>query len=229
LAVFVPLSAHAQTFVMEKLGRGVIAVRQDSSSVYVGWRLLGTDPEGVTFNVYRSTAGGPGTLLNDLPIADRTSFVDTGADLDLQNAYSVRAVVDGAEEAPGAPFVLPAGAAVGQFLSIPLQRPPDGVTPGGEPYSYDANDAGVGDLDGDGEYEIVLKWEPSNAKDNSQDGYTGNVYLDAYALWARLCASTHRTSAPGPTTQFMVYDLDSDGRRRWPPRRRTERWTGPGR
>ena len=44
------------------------------------------------------------------------------------------------------------------------------------------NDTSVGDLDGDGEYELIVKWDPSNSKDNSQSGYTGPVYLDAYTL-----------------------------------------------
>jgi len=71
------------------------------------------------------------------------------------------------------------------------------------------------DLDGDGEYEIVLKWEPNNAKDNSQSGYTDNVYLDAYKLngtrlWRIDLGRNIRAGAH--YTQFMVYDLDGDGK-----------------
>lgn len=82
-------------------------------------------------------------------------------------------------------------------------------------YTYHANDASVGDLDGDGEYEIVLKWDPSNAKDNSQSGYTGNVFLDGYELdgtrkWRIDLGRNIRAGAH--YTQFLVYDFDGDGK-----------------
>nr|GEZ34451.1 hypothetical protein [Tanacetum cinerariifolium] len=94
-------------------------------------------------------------------------------------------------------------------------RPAGGTTPDGVAYTYSANDASVGDVDGDGEYEIILKWDPSNSKDNSQSGYTGNVYLDAYELdgtrlWRIDLGRNIRAGAH--YTQFMVYDLDSDGK-----------------
>ncbi len=101
------------------------------------------------------------------------------------------------------------------YLDVPLQVPPGGTTPSGEAYTYSANDASVGDLDGDGDYDFVVKWEPSNAKDNSQSGYTGNVYLDAYTLpgyrlWRIDLGRNIRAGAH--YTQFQVYDYDGDGR-----------------
>ena len=101
------------------------------------------------------------------------------------------------------------------YLRVPLQVPPGGTTPIGEAYTYSANDTSVGDLDGDGEYEMVVKWDPSNAKDNSQEGYTGNVYLDAYTLdgtrlWRIDLGRNIRAGAH--YTQFIVYDLDGDGK-----------------
>src|SRR5262245_62503982 len=69
------MQAQAQ-YQMERLSRGVIAVRTSSSQVYVGWRLFGNDPAGTAFNVYRSTAGGPATLLNGPPITASTKLVD---------------------------------------------------------------------------------------------------------------------------------------------------------
>ncbi len=101
------------------------------------------------------------------------------------------------------------------YLDIPLKAPAGGTTPDGVEYTYNANDCSVGDVDGDGEYEIILKWDPSNAKDNSQKGYTGNVYLDALKmdgthLWRIDLGKNIRAGAH--YTQFMVYDFDSDGK-----------------
>ncbi|HEY9431002.1 MAG TPA: Ig-like domain-containing protein, partial [Blastocatellia bacterium] len=200
---------------MENLGRGVVAVRSTTADVFVSWRVLGTDPPDTAFNLYRSTGGGAPTLLNATPISGATYFVDNTADPAQSNSYFVRAIVFGLEQAPSASFALPAGAPVRQYLRLPLQVPPAGVTPVGENYTYSPNDASVGDLDGDGEYEIILKWDPSNAKDNSQSGYTGNVYLDAYKLdgtrlWRIDLGRNIRAGAH--YTQFQVYDLDGDGK-----------------
>ena len=85
----------------------------------------------------------------------------------------------------------------------------------GVDYTYSANDLSVGDLDGDGDYEFIVKWDPSNAKDNSQSGYTGNVYLDAYTLEGRQLWRIdlgRNIRAGAHYTQFMVYDFDGDGR-----------------
>ncbi len=100
------------------------------------------------------------------------------------------------------------------YLTIPLQKPADVTLADGNTYSYSANDASCGDLDGDGEYEIILKWD-CNGQDNSNSGYTGNVLLDAYKLdgtfmWRIDLGQNIRAGAH--YTQFMVYDLDGDGK-----------------
>ncbi len=200
---------------MERLSRGVVAVRSGSASVYVGWRLFGNDPSGIAFNLYRSSAGGAAMLLNGTPMTASTNFVDNSAPTSQANTYFVRPVLNGVEQANSASFTLPANAATAQYLQIPLQIPAGGTTPSGESYTYSANDLSIGDLDGDGEYEYVLKWDPSNAKDNSQSGYTGNVYVDAYELngtrlWRIDLGRNIRAGAH--YTQFIVYDLDGDGR-----------------
>ena len=200
---------------MENLGRGVVAVRSTTTEVFVSWRVLGTDPPDIAFNLYRSTGGGAPILLNASPINGATYFVDSGADLTRTNAYFVRPIISGLERSSSASFTLSANAPVRQYLRVPLQVPPSGVTPSGENYTYSPNDCSVGDLDGDGEYEIIVKWDPSNSKDNSQSGYTGNVYLDAYKLsgtrlWRIDLGRNIRAGAH--YTQFQVYDLDSDGK-----------------
>jgi rhamnogalacturonan endolyase len=199
---------------MEDLGRGVIAINQGSGNVYVGWRMLGTEPTDITFNLYRSTGGGTAVKLNSQPITATTDWVDSDVNTIQSNSYFVRPVLNDQELASSAPFTLSASAPIRQYISIPLAIPAGGTTPDGS-YTYNANDCSVGDLDGDGEYEIVLKWDPSNSKDNSQSGYTGNVFLDAYkqdgtCLWRIDLGINIRAGAH--YTQFMVYDLDGDGR-----------------
>jgi rhamnogalacturonan endolyase len=207
-------SIHAQRY-MEKLGRAMVAINQGDGRVYVGWRMLGTDPHDLAFNLYRSTGRASPVKLNDQPITQSTNWVDNVVDLGQTNSYFVRPVLDGQEQAASAPFTLQANASVRQYISIPLQVPSGGTAPDGVAYTYSANDCSVGDLDGDGEYEIVLKWDPSNSKDNAHDGYTGNVLLDAYKqngtlMWRIDLGINIRAGAH--YTQFMVYDLDSDGK-----------------
>jgi rhamnogalacturonan endolyase len=188
---------------VERLNRGLISVRSGSGN-HVGWRLLGTDPAGVAFNVYRGS-----TRVNSSPITNSTNLFDSGAA--AGSSYAVRAVVNGVEQAASE-----ASLQFGDgFLDVPIQVPGGGTTPDGVAYTYSANDASVGDLDGDGQLEIVLKWDPSNAKDNSQSGYTGNVFVDAYRLngsrlWRIDLGRNIRAGAH--YTQFQVYDYNGDGR-----------------
>ncbi|MEV0329511.1 cellulose binding domain-containing protein [Micromonospora echinospora] len=197
-----PTTPPAGAKQVEDLDRGLISVRSGTGNL-VSWRLLGTETSGVSFNLYRGT-----TKVNGTPITGATNHLDSGAAAGA--AYTVRAVVDGVEQPPSAPALQFAGG----HLDVPIQPPSGGTTPSGEAYTYAANDASVGDLDGDGRYEIVLKWDPSNAKDNSQSGYTGNVFVDAYTLtgtrlWRIDLGRNIRAGAH--YTQFQVYDYDGDG------------------
>ena len=181
--------ARLQPSLMENIGRSLVAVRRNSTEIYVGWRLLGTDSSDVAFDLYRSTGGAEPVKLDASPISATTDFVDTSADLTLSNAYTVRPVVNGSEVGQSNSFTVPANAAVQQYLSVPIQRPTGGTsqqapgnTVGQSAYTYSANDASVGDLDGDGQYEIILKWDPSNSRDNASAGLSGPVVIDAYRL-----------------------------------------------
>ncbi len=205
---------------MENLGRGLVAVRTSDSDVYVGWRLLGTDPPDIAFNVYRAAGAGAPQKLNDAPLTITSDFIDTTADLSASNSYSVRPVLAGVELAASAPLTLPADPPIRQYLAVPIQRPAGGNVdvPPGSPtssFTYNANDASVADLDGDGEYDIVLKWDPSNARDSASAGLSGNQVLDSYKLdgtrlWRIDLGRNIRAGAHD--TQFLVYDLDGDGR-----------------
>ncbi len=209
------LSAARGASLMENLGRGVVAVRTSATETYVSWRVLGTDPADVAFNLYRSADGAAPVQLNAAPVTGATWFTDATADFGAVNEYSVRPVLGGVEQAVGGAFTLPANAAVRDYLRLPLQRPAGGVTPDGVAFTYSPNDCSVGDLDGDGEYEMVVKWDPSNAKDNSQAGHTGNVLLDAYKLDGTLLWRIdlgRNIRAGAHYTQYLVYDFDGDGK-----------------
>lgn len=193
----------------EKLGRGVVAIRENPSTVVVSWRYLSSDPMETAFNIYRD-----GKKLTSQPIVTGTLFRDENSSQKAA-VYEVRPVVKGKEtHLLDGKYTLPANAPLG-YLQIPLKKPAEGITPAGDTYTYSPNDASIGDVDGDGEYEIILKWEPSNAKDNSHDGYTGEVYIDCYRmdgkqLWRVNLGRNIRAGAH--YTQFMVYDLDGDGK-----------------
>jgi rhamnogalacturonan endolyase len=200
---------------VEYLTRGVNAISTGSSRAYINWRMLGTDPANIAFNVYRSTDGAAAVKRNSTPLTATTDFTDSSVTTTKSNAWFIRPVINGVEGAASESFTLPANAPVRQYRTVPLQIPPSGVTPTGETYTYAANDTSAADLDGDGDYELVVKWDPSNAKDNSQSGYTGHVFLDAYELdgtrlWRIDLGRNIRAGAH--YTQFIAYDFDGDGR-----------------
>src|SRR5215212_6331237 len=203
LAVLLTSEAHAQRQ-MEKLGRGLIAMVRADGKVYLSWRLLGTDAEKITFNVYRTTAGGAAEKLNENPIVTSTNFIDEKPPLAGGVRYHVRPMIDASEGEPSAPFVIPPSGSARQYIEIPLKIPA-GYAPG---------DASVGDLDGDGEYEIVIHMN-GRGRDNSFAGLTDPPILQAYKfdgtpLWTINLGRNIREGAH--YTQFMVYDLDGDGR-----------------
>lgn len=193
----------------EKLGRGVVAVRENPSEVALSWRYLSSDPISTSFNIYRN-----GQKIAEVPASTGTFYRDTYSGTDAAR-YTVKAVVDGVEsDQLSGHYSLPANAPIG-YIDIPLNKPADGVTPAGDSYTYSANDASMGDVDGDGEFEIILKWNPSNAHDNAHDGYTGNVIFDCYRLTGEHLWRIdlgHNVRAGAHYTQFMVFDLDGDNR-----------------
>jgi hypothetical protein len=178
--------------VLESISRGVVAVAVDGG-VFVSFRLLGTDPADVSFHVYRGSM-----RVTTEPLKGATMFVDKPGDKSAK--YSVAAMSGGMEGPRSAEVAVLAQ----NYLTVPLQTQ-SGYTP---------NDASVADLDGDGEYEIVLKQEQM-PRDNSQAGQTGQTLLEAYELDGKLLwrINLGRNIREGAHyTQFIVFDLDGDGR-----------------
>ena len=182
---------------MEKLGRGVVALPQ-SKGIFVSWRLLGTDDARMKFDVVRDGV----TIAEGLDVSNYADEDGTAS-----SKYKVVCKVNGktvetsAEVQPWSQL----------YMKLPLDRPATGALGG----TYSPNDCSVGDVDGDGEYEIFVKWDPSNSKDNSQNDKTDNVFIDCYKLdgtklWRIDLGVNIRAGAH--YTQFMVYDFDRDGR-----------------
>jgi hypothetical protein len=194
---------------LDHLDRGLVAAGT-SEGVFLSWRLLGheatgssdTGVTGTDFNVYRD-----GQKL--ATVTDSTNYLDTSGT--AASKYQVRAVVEGVELDESAT----ATSWGGNFKDIPLKKPADGVTPAGQAYTYSANDASVADVDGDGQYEFIVKWDPNNSKDVSQVGYTGNTYVDTYkadgTLLHRIDLGVNIRSG-AHYTQLLVNDFDGDGR-----------------
>ena len=191
---------------LEKLNRGVVAVRNAQGQVFVTWRLLRSDAPDQAFEVYRNGTKISGSQLTE----GGTCFVDE-APLPADAGDVEYRVTGGGFTGM---FVLKADAPVG-YLPIPIEKPADGETPDGRTFSYSPNDASVGDVDGDGQYEIILKWDPSNAHDNSHDGFTGSTLFDCYRLdgtrlWRIDLGRNIRSGAH--YVPFLVYDFDGDGK-----------------
>ena len=186
----------------ETLSRGVVVLPAQEEGNFVSWRMLATDDANTVFDVVRDAQ----IVASGIKL---TNYTDKGGKKD--SFYQIVTRSKGKRETASAK-VTPWD---DLFLRMPVSRPEGGVTPDGRQYAYTPNDCSVGDVDGDGDYELILKWEPTNAHDNSHDGYTGNVILDCYRLdgtqlWRIELGRNIRAGAH--YTQFLVYDFDGDGR-----------------
>ncbi len=189
---------------MEHLSRGLVAVQAGEDSVFVSWRLLHSDAEQVAFNVYRQAENGVEVQLNEKPLTDATSLMDVA---NLPNGiytYLVKPVGSGNESEADASYRLVKTEDVRPWLTIPLQTPE----------KYSPGDIAPGDLDGDGDYELVVHMT-GRGHDNSHKGMTSEPVFHAYKqdgtlLWSINLGKNIREGAH--YTQFLVYDFDGDGR-----------------
>jgi rhamnogalacturonan endolyase len=187
---------------MEFLNRGMVGLKTAEKSVFLSWRLLGTDDYETAFTLYRQQGDGPKQKLNRTPLIKGTNFLDQTVDLNQEVIYTL-ALVQAGKEVEVDKITLTKDQQIQQYLNIPLQTPV-GYTPG---------DVSVGDLDGDGSYELIVH-QTGIAHDNAHNGITSEPIFQAYQLdgtflWEINLGKNIREGAH--YTQFMVYDLDNDG------------------
>ncbi len=235
-----PMSVSAAqtryTRVMEYLDRGLVAIPKSytedgSSGMYLSWRLAGTeDLASTTFDVYKNGA----LIASGI---NATNYVDT-TNANGSDTSAVYHVVKNGESIKNTD--LPANSVVvnGEvktltmnygneshsssepnsygYFDIPVEVPASVTDSKAGTYTYSANDMSVADVDNDGQYEIIVKWDPSNSQDNSVSGYTGNVLfscyeLDGTMLWSQPINLGCNIRAGAHYTQFIAYDLNADG------------------
>ena len=202
-AVTISLIVPAQRQ-MEKLDRGVAAFRTGETSAFISWRFLQDDPKNATFNVYRQQKDGKLLKLNEKPLLTATSIQDNNISFENDVKYIIKSVVNGKETKESSAYTIKAETKTCQYLSIPLKTPE----------RYSPNDCSAADLDGDGQYEIVVHMS-GVGRDNAHNGITTEPILQAYKLdgtflWEINLGRNIREGAH--YTQFMVYDFDGDGK-----------------
>lgn len=176
----------------ENLNRGPVAVpAADGTGILISWRFLATDPEEISFNIYRD-----GVLLNSTPIRDRTNFLDTTP---LPDARYILSILQEGQEISREEII----SWKQEYLELPVRQYSRG--------NYIIDDASAGDLDGDGEYELVVRRTPSDMELPSREAYP---LIEAYKL-----DGTHLwTINIGPNEvndidiNFLVYDFNGDGK-----------------
>lgn len=202
------VAQNASSSYMEHLDRGVVALPAQGQGIFVSWRMLGTDSKDVCFDVERDGK----VIASHIKATNYTDKDGSSSHTYRIIAYQQMPKADGVAPREVSQKVKPW---TDLYKSLPIDRPKGGTTPDGRSYTYTPNDCSVGDVDGDGEYEIILKWDPSNSHDNSHNGYTGDVIFDCYKLsgkklWRINLGKNIRAGAH--YTQFLVYDFDGDGK-----------------
>lgn len=194
--------AHAESY----SDRALVAVKEDTRSpqgILVSWRAYESDSGDISFTLERN-----GEVIYT---GDRTCYMDSeGKSGDVYRLTANEGLALAGEETT---------AWAAEYQEITLQAPKEQMMPDGTVTDYTSNDMSVGDLDGDGQLELIVKWYPDNAQDNSKDGYTGTTILDAYdidiatgnaeLMWRIDLGLNIRSGAH--YTQFQVWDYDGDG------------------
>lgn len=191
-------TSAGNSMTVEYLERGISAINT-GSGMLVSWRYLADDDNNAEFKLYRDN-----NLVYTSSSGKSTCYLDKEGN--ASSVYKVETISGGNVVSTDTCRMI----SNNSYFDIKMDVPP-----AGSDYTYSPNDCSVGDVDGDGQYEIFVKWDPSNSKDNSQKGKTGNVYIDCYRLdgtklWRIDLGKNIRAGAH--YTQFLVADFDLDGK-----------------
>lgn len=175
------------------------------SSALISWRLLKSDPANTAFDIYKSIDGGEERKLNEAPIANTSCWVDSDINPKAANHYRVT-LSNQTKTLCERTFTPEMASTFYHEIALNLNVPNGAL-------NYAPDDIQVGDLDGDGELEIVVKREPYDGA-NQGGWHEGTTLLEAYKLdgsflWRidmgiNIRSGSHYTS-------FILYDFDGDG------------------
>lgn len=197
------VSLQAQR-VMDKLGRGIIVLSKGNGSAYVGWRMLGTDPQNVAFNLYKSVSGAVPVKIAG-PLAATTDYTDNAVNTSVTNSYFVKPIINGTEQGASASYVLAANAPGKRYIAIPQKIEPDGGT-------YTTWQTHVGDVDGDGEFEYLCVREYAGTTAPTTRSTKIDCYkLNGTLLW-RLDLGLNFTYTANGSGSLVVADFDGNGK-----------------
>ncbi len=190
---------------IELLDRGIIAMRTQNGSVYVGWRLLEGDPHNISFSIYRANLTGPALKLGI--VNTTTDFLDNSPPAGSDFRYWVRSIVNSTELAPSKNATILNNPGENYF-SIKLSG------------NYTFQKVGIADLNGDGAYDFIIKQpniniDPLDAPLGNWRPSEGTYKIEAYLsngtfLWRRdLGWNIEQGVWYSP---FIVYDFNGDNR-----------------
>ncbi|MBO4866172.1 MAG: rhamnogalacturonan lyase [Ruminococcus sp.] len=183
------------TAIMEYLDRGIYAIKS-GNGMFISWRYNANDADESEFRLYRDNQ-----LIYTSKAGQATNYWDAYGS--SNSVYRVDTYVYGVLKSSETSNFTSGS----NYFDIPLNNP--------DSSKYSPNDCCVGDVDGDGQYEIFLKWDPNDSQDNSKTGYTSKVYIDCYTLkgkqlWRIDMGKNIR--AGQHYTQMCVADFDCDGK-----------------
>ena len=190
---------------MENLGRGIVAIRTTTANAFISWRVLGTEPQNIGFNIYRSADGGTPEKLNGSVLTGGTNYTDKSLNYTVDNSYFVKPVINGVEQEASGSYTLTTNHAIEPCVVVPLKQ--------GSSIHF----VWVGDLDGDGEYDYVIDRLNFNNLSEKIEAYK----RDGTYLWTIDLGSGLNLDniSPGPTVidvgnwdGVTVYDMDGDGK-----------------
>jgi len=181
--------------IMEYLDRGIYAVKS-GDGMFVSWRYNANDADDAEFQLFRDDQ-----LIYTSKTGEATNYWD--AQGSQNSKYRVDTLKNGTVvSSEDCRFTSGTN-----YFDIPLDNPNSSV--------YSPNDCCVGDVDGDGQYEIFVKWDPNDSQDNSKTGYTSKVYIDCYTLTGKKLWRIDmgkNVRAGQHYTQMAVADFDCDGK-----------------